>query len=193
METEGKHKKRLTSWQFIAIGYVLVILFGALLLVLPISSRDGNWTYFLPALFTSVSATCVTGLSIYDTCLHWSIFGQIVILVLIQIGGIGFMTIITLFALLIRRQIGIYERRILMQSSGSMRSTGIIKLIRRILLWTLIFEGSGFVLLSIRFCGDFGLLKGMYYATPGSTLWAGCSGRTARSFRMRATLSSTSP
>lgn len=164
MEYEVKRKRRLTSWQFIALGYLTVILIGCFLLMLPISSRDRSWTFFLPSLFTSVSATCVTGLAVFDTSIHWSIFGQIVILALIQIGGIGFMTIITLFALLIRRQIGIYERRILMQSSGSMRSTGIIKLIRRILLWTLIFEGCGFVLLAIRFCPDMGILKGLYFA-----------------------------
>ena len=161
---EIKRKRSLTSWQFIAIGYLIVILIGSFLLALPFSSKEGSWTSFISALFTSVSATCVTGLSVVDTSIHWSTFGQIVILLLIQIGGIGFMTIITLFALLIRRQIGIYERRILMQSSGSMRSTGIIRLIRRILLWTAIFEGCGFILLSIQFCKDFGILNGLYYA-----------------------------
>ena len=162
MEIKKQHK--LTSWQFIAIGYVAVILIGSFLLALPISTRDGSWTPYLHALFTSVSATCVTGLAVYDTYIHWSLFGQIVILLLIQIGGVGFMTIITLFSLLIRRNIGIYERRILMQSSGSMRATGVIKLIKRILFWTIIFEGTGFLLLSIRFCADFGFIKGLYLA-----------------------------
>ncbi len=83
---------------------------------------------------------------------------------MIQIGGIGFMTIITLFSLLIHKQIGIYERRVLMQSSGSMRATGVIKLIKRILLWTLIFESIGFILLSFRFCADLGFWKGLYFA-----------------------------
>lgn len=161
---QGKKKLKLTSWQFIALGYLLVIMIGSFLLSLPISARDSTWTPFLNSLFTAVSATCVTGLSVYDTYLHWSIFGQIVILIMIQIGGIGFMTIITLFSLLIRKQIGIYERRILMQSSGSMRATGVIKLIRRILIWTAIFEGAGVILLSIRFCADFGFFKGLYFA-----------------------------
>lgn len=157
-------KSKLTSWQFIALGYLTVILIGSVLLTLPISSKGNEWTPFLNSLFTAVSATCVTGLSVYDTYLHWSGFGQVVILIMIQIGGIGFMTIITLFSLLIRKQIGIYERRVLMQSSGSMRATGVIKLIRRILLWTVIFEGFGLILLSIRFCHDFGFWKGLYFA-----------------------------
>ncbi len=157
-------KIKLTSWQFIAIGYFTVILIGSLLLCLPISTKDSSWTPFLNSLFTAVSATCVTGLSIYDTYIHWSVFGQLVILLMIQIGGIGFMTIITLFSLLIHKQIGIYERRVLMQSSGSMRATGVIRLIRRILLWTLIFESAGFILLSFRFCADLGFWKGLYFA-----------------------------
>ncbi len=157
-------KIKLTSWQFIAIGYFAVILIGSLLLCLPISTKDSSWTPFLNSLFTAVSATCVTGLSIYDTYIHWSVFGQLVILLMIQIGGIGFMTIITLFSLLIHKQIGIYERRVLMQSSGSMRATGVIKLIKRILLWTLIFESVGFILLSLRFFAVRGFWKGLYFS-----------------------------
>lgn len=161
---EGKKIHKLTSWQFIALGYLAVILIGSFLLALPIASRDGSWTPYINSIFTAVSATCVTGLSVYDTYIHWSLFGQIVILLLIQIGGVGFMTIVTLFSLMIRKQIGIYERKILMQSSGSMRATGVIRLIRRIMLWTLIFEGIGCILLSFRFIADFGFIKGLYYA-----------------------------
>ncbi|MBE5731291.1 MAG: Trk family potassium uptake protein, partial [Clostridiales bacterium] len=159
-----KKMRKLTSWQFIAIGYLAVIMMGCFLLTLPLSARSGEWTPVLDSLFTAVSATCVTGLSLFDTYVHWSGFGQVVILLLIQVGGIGFMTIITLFALLIKRQIGIYERRILVQSSGSVRTTGIITLIRRILIWTAIFESAGAAALAIRFCGDFGFWKGIYYA-----------------------------
>lgn len=159
-----KKLRKLTSWQFIAIGYLAVILMGCFLLTLPLSTRSGEWTPVLDSLFTAVSATCVTGLSLFDTYVHWSGFGQVVILLLIQVGGVGFMTIITLFALLIKKQIGIYERRILIQSSGSVRTTGVIKLIRRILIWTAIFESVGALILAIRFCGDFGFWKGIYYA-----------------------------
>ena len=89
--------KKLTNVQIIAIGFALLALFGAFLLMLPISSRERVWTPFVPALFTSVSASCVTGLIVVDTATHWSLFGQIVIITLIQIGGLGFITIATAF------------------------------------------------------------------------------------------------
>lgn len=98
------NKLRLTSAQFIAIGYLVTILLGSFLLTLPISSKGGEWTPYINSFFTSTSATCVTGLVIYDTFTHWSIFGQLVILSLIQIGGIGFMTIITLFAMFLKKE-----------------------------------------------------------------------------------------
>lgn len=83
-----KHgKRKLSAWQFLVLGYLVVILTGGFLLSLPFASREGTWTNYLNALFTSTSATCVTGLVVYDTFTHWSLFGQIVILLLIQVGG----------------------------------------------------------------------------------------------------------
>lgn len=160
--TNRKHK--LSSWQFIALGYLVVILFGSLLLVLPIASKSGGWTNYSDALFTSTSATCVTGLVVYDTYTYWSIFGQLIILMLIQIGGIGFMTIITLFAMMIGKQIGIYERKILVQSTGAMRQSGIMRLIKKIIIGTLLFESLGTILFAIRFCPQMGFGNGIYYA-----------------------------
>ena len=92
-----KKFNKLSNVQIIAIGFFLLALTGAVLLMLPVSSRTGSWTPFLPSLFTSVSASCVTGLVKFDTATQWSLFGQIVILVLIQIGGLGFITIATVF------------------------------------------------------------------------------------------------
>ncbi len=158
------YSHKITSWQFIALGYLAVILLGCLLLSLPVSSKSGEWTPFINSLFTSVSATCVTGLVVYDTFTHWSLFGQLIILFLIQIGGIGFMTIVTLFAMLIKKHIGLYERKVLAKSAGALKISGIIKLIKRILLGTVIFEGLGIILLSIRFCPQMGMAKGIYYA-----------------------------
>jgi trk system potassium uptake protein TrkH len=157
-------KLRLTYTQIIVFGYLAIILFGGLLLSLPISSRDGTWTSYTNSLFTSTSATCVTGLVIYDTYIHWSLFGQLVILILIQIGGIGFMTIITLFSMFLKRQIGLRERRLLMQAAGTMGIGGVVKLIRRIAIGTLIFEGLGTLILATRFCGTMGFWKGLYNA-----------------------------
>ena len=124
-----KKLKYISQTRLIALSFLLVILSGTFLLTLPIASRDGVWTNPLNALFTATSATCVTGLIAYDTYCHWSLFGQIVIICLIQIGGLGFMTIITLLAVFTKRRIGLSERRILMVSSGNMRISGIIRLI----------------------------------------------------------------
>ena len=154
---------KLSAWQFLTLGYLLIILTGALLLTLPISSKAGTWTSFLDALFTATSATCVTGLAVVDTFLHWSLFGQIVVLLLIQIGGLGFMTILTLIMVLMGRSVGLYQRQLIMQSAGSLSLSGSVSLILRILRGTLLIEGTGAVLLSIRFCQDFGFFTGIYY------------------------------
>ena len=158
-----KRRAKLSAWQFLTLGYLVIILAGALLLTLPISSNSGEWTPFLDALFTATSATCVTGLVVVDTFLHWSLFGQLVVLVMIQVGGLGFMTILTLAMVLMGRSVGLYQRQLIMQSAGSLSLSGSVSLIMRILRGTLLIEGAGAVLLSIRFCQDFGLLTGLYY------------------------------
>ena len=112
-------RHKLRPIQFIALGYMLTILIGTLFLILPISSKDGKMTNFLDAMFIATSATCVTGLSVFDTFAHWTFFGQLIILFLIQIGGLGLMTVITLIFLIFRKNIGIYERTILIQSAGT--------------------------------------------------------------------------
>ena len=91
-------RKNMTAWQVLALGYLVVVIIGALLLCLPIATREGESTTFTNALFTSTSATCVTGLITYDTNTHWTLFGQIVIICLIQLGGLGFMTVVTLIS-----------------------------------------------------------------------------------------------
>lgn len=141
-----KWLKSLSYAKIVATGYLLIILVGALLLMLPAASRVGTPTDFFSALFTSTSATCVTGLVVVDTFTHWSLFGQIVILVLIQIGGLGFMTVVTMFFLLLNKRIGLRTRGILRESVNSMYVGGIIKLLRRILLGTLLVEGIAAVI-----------------------------------------------
>lgn len=159
-----KIKFQLTSTRILALGFAGIIIFGAFLLSLPIASKDGQWTSFVDTLFTSTSATAVTGLVVFDTYLHWSIFGQIVILCMLQIGGIGFMTVVTLFSLFLKRNIGLHERQLLSQATGAIRIGGIVKLIRRITLGTFIFEGIGAIFLATRFCPEMGLWKGIYNA-----------------------------
>ena len=155
--------KKLSVWQFLAIGYLLIILFGALLLKLPFATRNGESTTFINALFTATSATCVTGLVPYDTGIHWTGFGQVVILLLIQIGGLGFMTFISVAFFAFKKHLGIYQSKILMESAGEFRFNNLSSLIKRIIIGTLVFEIIGTGLLSIRFIPDFGI-KGLYFA-----------------------------
>ena len=159
-----KLRAHFTYTRFLGLGFLAIILLGTLLLCLPVSSSDGAWTPFVNSLFTSTSATCVTGLVVYDTYSHWSFFGQLVILFLIQTGGIGFMTVVTLFSTLTKRRISLKERRILVQSAGNTEIAGIVKLIRRIVYITIAFEGAGACILAVTFCRDFGIARGIYYA-----------------------------
>ncbi len=148
----------------IAFGFLAVILMGTLLLSLPIAARSGVRTPLIDCFFTATSATCVTGLTVLDTYMHWSSFGHVIILGLIQIGGLGFMTIITMFSIFTRKHISLYERRLLMQSAGTIRLSGIITMIKRVVIGTFCVEGMGAVFLSLRFCPKLGFAKGLWYA-----------------------------
>ena len=159
-----KLKTKMSMWQFLALCYIAIILLGSLLLILPFATKGNQSTSYINALFTSVSATCVTGLVPYDTNTHWSIFGQIVIIFLIQTGGLGFMSIVSVLFILVGRNMGLYEKKSLMQSVGGMTLSGIRPLLRKIFIGTIIFEGIGAILLSIRFIPAFGFLKGCYYS-----------------------------
>ena len=150
--------------QLIALGFFLLIMCGALLLMLPISSRDGTWTPFMTALFTATSASCVTGLILVDTYAHWSTFGQIVLICLIQIGGLGFITIGTAVSLILRRKIGLKQRGWIKESFNVLDIGGVVRLIRLVLKGTLLFEGIGALLLFTRFYPRMGLARGIYYA-----------------------------
>lgn len=157
-------KIKPTAWQFLALGFLLTVFVGAGLLCLPFATNEGESTSFLNALFTSTSATCVTGLVVYDTNTHWTLFGQIVILCLIQLGGLGFMTFVSLLFTIFKKNMRISERKVLMLAAGEEKQSEIKRLIKRLLLGTLVFEGVGAALLSVRFIGDFGAGKGIYYA-----------------------------
>ena len=149
--------------QLIAVGFFLLILCGALLLMLPVSSRTGEVTPFVTALFTTTSATCVTGLILVDTYTHWSVFGQLVLLTLIQIGGLGFITIGTAVSLVLRRKIGLKERGWIKESFNVLDIGGVVRLIKRVLKGTLFFEGVGALLLITRFYPKMGLGQSIYY------------------------------
>lgn len=153
---------KLNYTEIIVFGTLLIIILGGFVLSLPVSSRDGTSTPFIDSLFTAASAFCVTGLVIYDTYSHWSLFGQIVILTLIQVGGLGFMTVITLFSMFLKRKIGLKERRLLMESANTLKIGGIVLLVKKILIRTLIFESVGALLLTLRFYPSMGLKEGLF-------------------------------
>ena len=137
--------------QMIVLTFMAIILLGGLLLSLPISSRSGQWTSYLSSVFTATSATCVTGLTLFDTYTYWTGFGQAVILILIQVGGLGFMTIASMFFLLANRRIGLRQRVLMAQSLGIDQLSGIVKLVHHVLVRTAIVEGMGALILTIRF------------------------------------------
>jgi len=158
------NRRKLTYTQIIVLSFFCLILGGAFLLCLPISSREQEWTPFIDALFTATTASCVTGLVVVDTYTHWSPFGQALILCLIQIGGIGVMTSISLIALFLKRRISLGERRLIMQSAGSLQIAGIVKLLRRIFIGTAIIESCGALILSFVFCPRMGFFPGLWNA-----------------------------
>ena len=135
-------------------GFVGIILLGTILLLLPVASKSGQSTSFINALFTATSAVCVTGLVVVDTGTYWSSFGQGVILALIQIGGLGFMTSATLLFLLLGHRIGLRERWLIGQSLGLERLGGMVKLVRKIVIFTIIVEATGALIFYIRFAMD---------------------------------------
>ncbi len=145
-------------------GYCLIILVGSILLALPVSTREGVWTPLTDCFFTATSATCVTGLIRFDTFTHWSLFGQLVILGMIQIGGIGFMTVAILALVLMRRRIGLSERSLMQNSISAPQLGGIIHMTKFIALGTLAFEALGALLLSFSFVPRFGWKKGVYFS-----------------------------
>lgn len=149
-------------------GFALVILLGTCLLMLPISTKEGMSTSWLDALFTATSATCVTGLAVVDTYTHWTLFGQFVILCLIQCGGLGFVSMAAIAAFLTHRRISAHERVVLSTAYNTDDLSGTVRLARNVVLTTFGFELIGAILLSARFVQDFGwrsgTIKGIFTA-----------------------------
>ncbi|MEN6340393.1 MAG: potassium transporter TrkG [Clostridiaceae bacterium] len=160
------HKPRLgiRPIRVLPLGFVVVILTGALLLMLPISSKDGSSLSFVNALFTATSASCVTGLVVVDTGTYFSLFGQIVVILLIQLGGLGIMTISMILFALTGRRISLHDRLSMAEGLGESRLQGVVRLARGALIVTGVFELAGAILLSFRFIPQYGVVKGIWYA-----------------------------
>lgn len=163
IDNKKTQRKRISQTQYIALGFLLMVILGTFLLMLPISSKSGEWTDFLSAAFTATSASCVTGLVVFDTYTHWSIFGQLVLITLIQIGGLGFMTFGVVISVIFRRRIGLRERGRMQESIGALQLDGIVNLAKKIAVGTAFIEGIGAILLSIRFVPKMGIAQGIYY------------------------------
>ncbi len=155
---------RFSHVQIIVVGFLIIVLVGTLLLSLPIASADGARAPFLTALFTAVSSSCVTGLVLRDTATGWSAFGHVVILLLIQIGGLGFMTVATFLYHVFQKRMGLRGRELMVESINTTHVGGIMRLAWKIVILTVTFEGAGALLLLTRFAPRFGLNRGLWYA-----------------------------
>ncbi|MBM7866207.1 Trk family potassium uptake protein [Heliobacterium gestii] len=153
----------LSPARVLVAGFALIILIGGFLLSTPMASRSGLGTRFLDALFTATSAVCVTGLVVVDTHDNFSLVGQLIIITLIQVGGLGFMTMATLIYLLMGKRINLKERLLMQEALNSLSVQGVVRLARHVLLTTFLIEGIGGVVLSLRFIPQMGLGKGLYY------------------------------
>lgn len=160
----GKIEKRLTSAQIIILGFAAVILFGSLLLMLPFSTQEGRGATFSDALFTATSAVCVTGLVVQDTASHWSFFGQAVILMLIQIGGMGVVTVAVAVFTASGRSISLKQRSTMQEAISAHKVGGIVKLTGFIIKLTVVFELLGAAVMAPVFIREFGTGRGIWYA-----------------------------
>ena len=160
---ERKPKQfRLSGSQSILLGFLTMIAAGALLLMLPVSTKTGEWTSFTDAFFTATSASCVTGLVVYDTATHWSVFGQIVILTMIQIGGMGVVTMTTILSRLIGKKLSLQARTTLQEAVSAPNLGEILKYTRFICIGTVIFEAAGAVIMAPVFMSEYGVIKGLW-------------------------------
>lgn len=156
-----RRPKALSPTKIIAITFAGIILLGTLLLMLPVSARDGQSTPFLSSLFTATSATCVTGLVMYDTWSHWSGFGQIVIISLIQVGGLGFMSAASLVVFSLRKRVGLKQRMLIAQALSLNELDGVVRLQKVVLAGSLSIEAIGALVLILRFWPEYGFLKAL--------------------------------
>lgn len=164
MNKEKRWPFKIYPIQFIALGFGGVILLGSLLLTLPLVTRSGEETPFIDALFTATSATCVTGLTTLTTSEHWNMGGQLIILVLIEVGGLGFMMMPFIFFAVMKKKVGLVTRIILSESLNLDDLSGVIKLMYYILRFAIGFQLVGAILLAVDFIPAYGLAKGVWYS-----------------------------
>lgn len=157
-------EKKLSSSRIILLGFAAVILIGSILLTLPFATRDGSGASFFDALFTATSAVCVTGLIVQDTAVYWSFFGQLILLLLIQIGGMGVVTLAVAMAMLSGHQIDLKQRSTMQEAIAAPNVGGIVRLTGFIVKMTFVFEGLGAAVMAPVFCREFGFRQGLWYS-----------------------------
>ncbi|MEQ8153493.1 MAG: TrkH family potassium uptake protein [Clostridiaceae bacterium] len=158
-----KHIK-FSAVQILALGFAIVIFIGGIILSLPACSADGNYTSFIDAVFTSTTSVCVTGLVTVDTGTHWNYFGKTVIMLLIEVGGLGFMSFATLIAILIGKKITLKERLLMQEAMNTFSFQGIVKMVKYVLAFTFSVQILGAIIMSTQFIPEHGFLKGAYYS-----------------------------
>lgn len=161
---QPKEKRGLTTTRIIALGFALAILVGSLLLMCPFSSADGTWTPYLDALFTATTSICVTGLVTVTTAFHWSLAGQIIILILAQLGGLGVLTVGLCLLVLLGQKISLKGRMLIRETYNMDTLSGLVRMIRRIVKGTLILEGIGAIFYAIVYIPEFGFWPGLWKA-----------------------------
>ncbi len=164
MQNGLKNKTKLNGVQILALGFLIVIIMGAIILSLPISSKSGEPTNFLDAIFTSTSAVCVTGLITLNTSTHWSTFGQTVIMTLIEIGGLGFMSFAVLISLILGKKITLRERLVMQEAMNTFSIQGLVRMVKYVLIFTVSVQFFGALLLSTQFVPEYGISKGVFYS-----------------------------
>ena len=164
MQFSLKGKIKLKGVQILALGFLVAIFIGAIILSLPISSKSGEATNFVDAIFTSTSAVCVTGLITLNTSAHWSTFGQIVIMTLIEIGGLGFMSFAVLISLILGKKITLRERLVMQEAMNTYSIQGLVRMVKYILIFTFSVQFFGALLLSTQFVPEYGIGRGIFYS-----------------------------
>lgn len=161
---KGRKKKNFNTTRWIAVGFLLVILWGTIMLSLPVSASDGKATNIIDALFTSTTSVCVTGLTTVVTATHWSIFGKSVILLLIQLGGLGVICCMIALLMLFRVKLNMREKVMIQESYSFDSIEGMNKIIPRVFKGTMLVEGIGAILYCFAFIPRYGILKGIWYS-----------------------------
>ena len=164
MKVDKAIKATFNTNLIILNGFLVALLVGTILLMLPVSSASGNGTDFITALFTATTSLCVTGLVVVPTYAYWSIFGKVIILILIQLGGLGIISFTIGFLIIIGKKISLKERKMIQESYNLDSAQGVLKILRKIFGITLKIEGIGAMLYSIQFIPEYGIVKGICYS-----------------------------